>query len=60
MVCTDDSGVFMVIINANLPEEEQEWRDAGNAFIRSSEYYGSFQRIEAYKQALKREKEGMR
>ena len=24
MVCTDDSGVFMVIINANLPEEEQE------------------------------------
>ena len=24
MVCTDDSGVFMVIINADLPEEEQE------------------------------------
>lgn len=24
MVCTDDSGVYMVIINADLPEEEQE------------------------------------
>ena len=49
-----------IVINRPDAEEEQEWRDAGNAFIRSSEYYGSFQRIEAYKQALKREKEGMR
>ncbi len=24
MACTDDNGVFMVIINADLPEEEQE------------------------------------